>query len=124
MCPNCIKGVSPCLGAPCLNALVTSPSRDPVQEAREVERRVTGVAINHNDSGEIHSLPAPARHNDVIRELSALGHPWPIRGTQGFVLDDGTFVTRRAALTIAERAGQLLSEPIAPAHGLFSEDVW
>lgn len=88
------------------------------------ERRVTGVAINHNDSGRIESLPAPARHNDVIRHLSDLGHSWPIKGTQGFVLDDGTFVTRRAALSIAERAGQLIREPIAPAHGLFSEDVW
>ena len=87
-------------------------------------RRVVAAAINHNDSGVIHSLPAPARHHDIIRHLSDLGHPWPIRGTQGFVLDDGKFVMRRAALYIAQEAGQLIREPMAPGHGLFSEDVW
>ena len=90
----------------------------------DVIRSVVGVAINHNDSGVIHSLPAPARHPDVFSHLAALGHPWPIKGTLGFVLDDGRFVMRRAALIIAERAGQLIGKPIAPAHGLFSEDVW
>ena len=87
-------------------------------------RRVVAAAINHNDSGVIHSLPAPARHNDVIGKRASEGYPWPIRGTQGFVLDDGTFVMRRAALVVAERAGQLIRTPTAPAHGLFSEDVW
>jgi hypothetical protein len=85
---------------------------------------VVAAAINHNDSGVFVSLPAPARHHDIIAHLAQAGHPKPIRGTQGFMLDDGTFVMRKAALYIAEEAGQLIREPIARGHGLFSEDVW
>lgn len=87
-------------------------------------RKIVGAAINHNDSGDIRWLPAPARHHDVIQMLVKEGHPTPIRGTQGFVLEGGKFVMRRAALHIAEEAGQLRGKPIAPGHGLFSEDVW
>ena len=94
------------------------------ESEQDAARRVVAAAINHNDSGEIYSLPAPARHHDIIRHLADLGHPTPIKGTQGFVLDDGTFVMRRPALYLAGRANQLLREPIARGHGLFSEDVW
>ncbi len=90
----------------------------------ERRRKVVAAAINFRDSGDIQSLPEPARHSDIIAHLAAIGHEWPITGTQGFMLDDGTFVMRKPALHIAERAGQLINRPIAPAIGLFSEDVW
>lgn len=84
-------------------------------------RRVVGVAIRID--GVTYSLPAPCRHHHVIWMLAAQGHDLPISGEQGFVLDDGYFVRRKPALSIARRAGQVLRET-APAHGLFSEDVW
>jgi hypothetical protein len=43
---------------------------------------------------------------------------------QGFVTECGTWARRKPALRIAQKAGQLVREPTAPAHGLFSEDVW
>jgi hypothetical protein len=86
--------------------------------------RVVAAAINRNNSGEIVSLPAPARHHDIIRHIHETYGDYPVRGTQGFVLNDGTFVMRKPALHIAEKAGQLLKSPVSPAHGLFSEDVW
>lgn len=86
--------------------------------------RVVAAAINRNDSGEFISLPAPARHHDIIRYINETYGDMPVRGTQGFMLDDGRFVMRKPALHIAERAGQLIKPPVAPSHGLFSEDVW
>lgn len=86
--------------------------------------RVVAAAINRNDSGEIVSLPVPARHYDIINHIVETMGDYPVRGTQGFLLSDGRFATRRAALAVAETAGQLIKEPVAPAHGLFSEDVW
>ena len=33
----------------------------------------------------IHSLPRPARHHDIIREMVNNGYPKPIKGEQGFI---------------------------------------
>lgn len=74
--------------------------------------------------GHIYSVQRPGRHHDVIRVMAEAGLPTPITGEQGFLLNDGRFVRRKAALRIARQAEQLIREPTAPAHGLFSEDVW
>lgn len=87
-------------------------------------RRVVAAAINRNNSGEIVSLPAPARHHNIVAFINEKYGDFPVRGEQGFILDDGSFVMRKPALRIAENAGQLIKEPVAPGHGLFSEDVW
>lgn len=84
--------------------------------------RVVAAAIIGHD-GVPYSLPAPARHHDVIGHMVALGHPTPIKGEQGFMLSDGSFADRRRALGNAVVNDQLL-----PGAGkrrwLFSEDVW
>lgn len=50
----------------------------------------------------------------------------PITGEQGFVCEDGLFVGRKVAYSIAKKAGQLLpnanSKP--KISTLLSEDVW
>jgi hypothetical protein len=86
--------------------------------------RVVAAAIRV-DSGTIYSVPKPGRHHDVYRHMreqgemgSGVGH------RQGFILSDGSFVSRADALEIARRAGQLIREPTGPSTGLFSEDVW
>lgn len=84
---------------------------------------VTGVAIYDHELDAVYSLPAPARHHELIRKLAREGHEIPIQGEQGFLLSDGRFATRYTALEIARSAGQLLKET-APQHRLFSEDVW
>ena len=86
--------------------------------------RVDCAAIR-GDDGVIYSEARPGRHHDVIALARRLGYQGLVSGDrQGFLLSDGRFARRRRALHIAQRAGQLIREPTAPAHGLFSEDVW
>jgi hypothetical protein len=58
--------------------------------------------------------------------MARAGYLTPICGTQGFALDDGRFVDRAEAWTIAKDAGQLLSRAPTDGRGgiLYSEDVW
>lgn len=73
-------------------------------------------------NGEVKSLPAPARHGDIIRR-------WPmphyIHGLQGFIDSDYGFVTRVEACKIARKEGQLEGRTkTCPDNVLFSEDLW
>lgn len=85
--------------------------------------RVRAAAIRLN--GVVHELEPPKRHHHIIGMLAKSGLPLPIRGEQGFVLEDGTFVDRREALEHAYAAGQISRE--RAEHGLsalYSEDLW
>lgn len=73
-------------------------------------------------TGRIVSLPAPARHHDILARISGY-QPEPGMVDQGFLTDRNRFVDRRTAMTIARRAGQLVCEPTIP-DTLYSEDVW
>jgi hypothetical protein len=87
------------------------------------ELRVDCAAIK-GDDGNVYSLPRPARHHDVIQHMRDKGYTGFVSGDrQGFLLSDGRFTWRRPALRVAERAGQLIQKT-APAHLLFSEDLW
>lgn len=85
--------------------------------------KITGVAIMMSDN-IFFCLPKPKRHHHILHMLARAGitlrHN---RKDQGFVTNEGKFVTREEALIIAREAGQLL-----PCHEhetqLFSESVW
>ena len=84
--------------------------------------RVVAAAVNHE--GKVWTLPAPARHHNVLRYMVEHGVKTPIRaGTedQGFVRSDGKFVSRSAALRIARQADQV-GDLIGSI--LTSEDLW
>jgi hypothetical protein len=85
----------------------------------EREGRIAAAAVRTED-GTLYSLPPPARHHDVMRHFHVMATP----DQQGFVTSTGLWARRKPALRIAQRNGQLIREPTAPAHGLFSEDVW
>ena len=86
--------------------------------------RIECAAIK-GDDGKVYSVPRPGRHHDVIHKMREEGYAGLVSGDrQGFLLSDGRFTWRKPALHIATRAEQLIREPTAPAHGLFSEDVW
>lgn len=88
------------------------------------ELRVECAAIK-GDDGKVYSLPRPARHHHVIHHMRQQGYTGLVSGDrQGFLLSDGRFTWRRPALAVARRAEQLIREPTAEGHGLFSEDVW
>lgn len=92
-------------------------------QLESVPETIVGVAIRHVE-GDVHRLPAPARHNDVIHAMGARYQHRRAEGhKQGFVTSSGRFVDRWVARQIAERAGQLLPRA-SGFRELFSEDVW
>jgi hypothetical protein len=68
----------------------------------------------------IFSMPIPARHNDIIHAMVDEGLEPPIVGAQGFLTNEGEFVTRTEAAEIAFNRGQISS----PRLTLYSEDLW
>jgi hypothetical protein len=81
--------------------------------------RISAAACR-GDDGTIYTLPPPARHHTVMQHFKIC----PAPDDQGFITDSNEWVGRRMALFIAEGADQIVRGPTAPAHGLFSEDVW
>ena len=86
---------------------------------------VVKAAIRTED-GDVFSVERPGRHHDVIRLMRDSGYDGTINGDmQGFVLSDGRFVMRKAAMTAAVKSGQVTRDKcVAPGIGLFSEDLW
>jgi hypothetical protein len=79
------------------------------------------------------TLPPPARHSHLIRACAHVGYEEFDRNAyeQGFVTNDGTFVTRAEAMQIARAQGQLiprrggyLEGAISDSAELYSEDLW
>lgn len=86
---------------------------------------IAHVAIRFR--GVTFSLPAPARHHDVIRKIveetgaATVDSPGE---DQGFLDADGQYLTRYRALRVARRTGQL-REGIPVYYGeLCSENLW
>ena len=75
--------------------------------------------------GTVYSLPAPARHHNVIALMIGDGLPSEscTLKNQGFVTSTGRFVDRYEGFRIARAAGQLWRSP-TPPDMLTSEDVW
>jgi hypothetical protein len=74
------------------------------------------------ENGAIISLPAPARHGDVMAALSRLGMYASVSldAEPGFMTSIGTFANRKLAHRIAFKSGQ-----VAIMDGeLYSEDLW
>jgi hypothetical protein len=74
------------------------------------------------ENGAIISLPAPARHGDVMAALSLLGMyvSAALDAEPGFMTSVGTFANRKLSHRIAFKAGQ-----VAIMDGeLYSEDLW
>lgn len=84
---------------------------------------VSCAAIRDHD-GTVYSVPRPGRHHDVIKKMVQAGRPIPIRGEQGFLLDDGSFVDRKTARVIADTNGQAGGRRDQGLSELFSEDLW
>lgn len=88
-------------------------------EPRVQYPRITHVAIRY--AGETWQLPAPNRHHHVIRAIGGIKGP----DVQGFADENGTFLNRRQAMTLAMLNGQLNRRPGGyQGPELFSEDLW
>jgi len=63
------------------------------------------------------------RHHDVIRKIVETTGIRPVTGEQGFVTDDGRFVSREEAAKIALSCGQI-QKLTFHSRELFSEDLY
>lgn len=95
-----------------------------IREDEMSELKVDSVAIR-DVYGKVWSLPRPNRHHDVIRHMRESGYDGPVNGVdqQGFILSSGQFCRRKAALRVAEKAGQIKGSRTI-ANVLTSEDLW
>lgn len=78
----------------------------------EDEPCITGVAIQKGD--KIYSLPKPLRHHHLFWQF---GEEIGKEGVQGFVTNEGKFLTREEAKVFSGGKGSHETQ-------LFSEDLW
>jgi len=109
-CERC--GLVPIMGAHCPPGFL-NPNVEMIVRA----------AIRYD--GTVYSLPAPARHHNVIALMISDGLPNESCAlpNQGFVTSTDRFVDRYEGFKIARAAGQLWRSP-TPPDMLTSEDVW
>lgn len=80
------------------------------------------VAAACQVDGLTFSMPAPARHHDVLWSMHSVGVESD--GVQGFLDHRGVFVGRKAAMIVANNWGQVSPEEFDPDGELFSEHIW
>jgi len=64
------------------------------------------------------------RHSDIIYKMARECEESSEGGTQGFVTDQGRFVSRCEGLTVAVASGQLPKERLDSCLNLTSEELW
>jgi hypothetical protein len=74
--------------------------------------------------GKIFTMPPPARHDNLIREMVRRGDRPPIIGEQGFMTSLGRFVDRVEARMIADRARQVRRPLRVAGRELYAEELW
>jgi hypothetical protein len=82
--------------------------------------RIVAVAVR--EGALTVSMPAPARHGDVLRRLHDLTGIVLAGDDQGFLTSTGHFVGRQDAVEVARAAGQIVAPKWPPF--LYSEDLW
>lgn len=87
----------------------------------KLEKAVKAVSAACRVDGLTYSMPAPARHHDILLRM-----PTPERHlcTQGFLLSDGRFIEREGARVVAIDTKQVKDMSVLHARELFSEDLW
>lgn len=81
------------------------------------------VAAACQVDGLTFSMPAPARHHDVLQAMHVAGVN-PHSASQGFLDHRGVFVGRRAAMIVAYQWGQLEDGEFEDGGDLYSEHLW
>jgi len=81
------------------------------------------VAAACQIGGLTFSMPAPARHHDVLQSMVMAGIPAGFQET-GFLDHRGVYVGRKAAMIVAMQWGQLAQGEFLDGGELFSEHLW
>ncbi len=87
------------------------------------ELKIVCAAIVDN-TGKVWTLPKPARHYQIIKHMRDSGYTGSVNGPdqQGFLLNNGIFCRRKAALGIAISADQIITDKVPTT--LTTEDLW
>lgn len=85
------------------------------------ERGIVAAACQVN--GVTLSMPAPARHCDILWSMEGLLKA-NAEEVQGFLDHRGVFLGREAALIVAMQWGQISQEEFDGSKELFSEHIW
>lgn len=96
-----------------------------VRSTMKDRKKIVGVAIRDTED-RIWSLPAPLRHMHVqalMREHGAKQKP-DNQWNQGFIDEDGKYLTRKQAIVNAEMHEQVKGGQRINAATLLSEDLW
>lgn len=121
--------ILPCLGrmfhprVPCTYLDVLDQNSNLSNERAMTDDPITVVAAAIQKDGKTWTLPAPARHHDIIRYMISQGVKPPCSGEQGFIFSTGEFADREESRKVAVAANQLLPRAVN-SPDLFSEDVW
>ena len=85
---------------------------------------IVSAAIKDID-GKVWSVPQPGRHHNIIALMRESGYVGPVAGKdqQGFILSNGNFCRRYAALGVAYKSGQLKNGTTIGSV-ITSEDLW
>jgi hypothetical protein len=81
------------------------------------------VAAACQMDGLTFSMPAPARHHDVLQSMHVAGIQCAL-ADQGFLDHRGVFVGRKGAMIVAYQFGQLKEGEFDDGGDLFSEHLW
>jgi hypothetical protein len=81
------------------------------------------VAAACQIDGLTFSMPAPARHYDVLQSMHFAGIVDKY-AVQGFLDHRGVFVGRKAAMIVAMQFGQLAPGEFEDGRDLYSEHLW
>lgn len=82
--------------------------------------RLRAVAIRRN--GQVKSLPKGGSHYQLRMSLTGTDQRF-LGDVEGFITDDDIFLTRRGAVAIGVRAGQLSERWLDGGRDLLSSDV-
>ena len=86
-------------------------------------KQITAAAIRYR--GVVYTLPPPNRHFQIITFLlKQLGEDRMGENQQGFIDEEGTFLTRKGALAVALDSKQILPTANVRGDQLYSEDLW
>ena len=90
-------------------------------DASADQELIVCAAISQN--GKVHSLPAPARHIDILSDMAARGIRPLVISVQGYITTYGRFVDRVEAFPLARKGGQIKHGPKGPPD-LYTDDLW
>lgn len=86
--------------------------------------KIDCVAIRLPNKSYTYVMTKPNRHGNIIQLMTERGETIETiaNSEEGFTTTEGRFVSRKEALRIAEKAGQVIGEIIG--NELYSENLW